>query len=339
MNDKELRSFFKGKRILVTGGTGSVGSEIVKQILEYNPDVVRIFDNDETGLFNLKEELKNLKKSYNKTRYLLGDVRDIDRLRWAVRNIDIIFHAAALKHVPLCENNPFDAVKTNVIGTQNVIEVAMEMGLERMVTISTDKAVNPVNVMGATKLLAERLTISANLYKGDEPTLFSCVRFGNVLDSRGSVIPIFREQIKKGGPLTLTDREMTRFVMSLSQAVELVLKATTTMDGGEIFILKMPRINIADLAEVMIETTSPLYGHDPSSIKITNLGIRDGEKMHEELITKEEASNAIETESMYIIHQKSVTKGPKLIDIETLKNSKFLDKSEIKNIIFKAGKK
>ena len=188
MNDGKLRNFIRGKRILVTGGTGSVGSEIVKQLLDYEPEVVRIFDNDETGLFNLTVGLNNSKKA----RYLLGDVRDIDRLRWAARNIDIIFHAAALKHVPLCENNPFDAVKTNVVGTQNVIEVAMELGLERMITISTDKAVNPINIMGATKLLAERLTISANHYKGDKPTLFSCVRFGNVLDSRGSMLPIFQ---------------------------------------------------------------------------------------------------------------------------------------------------
>jgi len=172
-------------------------------------------------------------------RFLVGDVRDKERLQHAVENIDFAFHAAALKHVPLCEYNPFEAVKTNVLGTQNVIEVAMEGEVEKLITISTDKAVNPVNVMGATKLLAERLTISANYYKGLRKTAFSCVRFGNVLDSRGSVIPSFREQIRKGGPVTLTEPNMTRFVMSIPRAVDLVLKAAEIARGGEIFIFKM----------------------------------------------------------------------------------------------------
>jgi FlaA1/EpsC-like NDP-sugar epimerase len=213
----------------------------------------------------------------------------------------------------------------------------MEMGLGRMVTISTDKAVNPVNVMGATKLLAERLTISANLYKGDEPTLFSCVRFGNVLDSRGSVIPIFREQIKKGGPLTLTHREMTRFVQSLSQAVELVLKATTTMEGGEIFILKMPRIRIFDLAEVMIDMYAPIYGVEKSKIGITYMGKREGEKMDEELITEEEAFQALETENMFVINNKFKSRRQE-IDIHALKNSKTLSKSEIRDLLIETNK-
>ncbi|MHA2053411.1 MAG: UDP-N-acetylglucosamine 4,6-dehydratase family protein [Candidatus Hodarchaeales archaeon] len=337
MSDGELRNFFKSKRILVTGGTGSVGTEIVKQVLKYDPGVIRIFSNDETGLFNLKVKLDNLEKINKKTRYLLGDVRDIDRLRWAVRNIDVIFHAAALKHVPLCENNPFDAVKTNVIGTQNVIEAAMEEGLEKVITISTDKAANPINVMGATKLLAERLTISANRYKGDKPTLFSCVRFGNVLDSRGSVLPIFREQIKKGGPVTLTHRDMTRYVMSLPQAVELVLTASNIMKGGEIFILKMPRVRIRDLAEVMVEKYSKLYGPVKSKIDLAYVGKREGEKIHEELITPEEALNAKETEDMFIIDYNTLLINQKG-KIKIHKEEKLLGKKEIRELILEAEK-
>jgi len=329
MSENKLKKFFKEKKILVTGGSGSVGSEIAKQLLRYEPKVVRIFSNDEAGLFNLEGELNN----FNNTRYLVGDVRDVDRLRWAAQDIDIIFHAAALKHVPLCENNPFDAVKTNVLGTQNVIEVAMELEVERMITISTDKAANPINVMGATKLLAERLTISANRYKGDRPTLFSCVRFGNILDSRGSVIPIFREQIKKGGPVTLTHKDMTRFIMSLPQAVGLVLRASTMMEGGEIFILKMPRVKIVDLAKAMIEEYAPKYGYRPSDIKIQYIGKRSGEKMHEELITAEEALNAVETEDMFIINHKAAAAKKHKIDGESLEYSRLLDKSEIRALI------
>ena len=291
----ELREFYKDKTILVTGGAGSIGSEIVRKILEFDPKAVRILDNNETRLFELEQELQS-----EKIRTFVGDVRDKERLKRAVESVDIIFHAAALKHVPLCEYNPFEAVKTNVTGTQNLIEVAMDEEVEKFITISTDKAVNPVNVMGATKLLAERLTISANFYKGKRRTAFSCVRFGNVLYSRGSVLPLFEKQIKKGF-ITLTDSEMTRFIMKMSQAVELILKATKMAKGGEIFILKMPAVKIKDLAEVMIKELAPKYGYKPEEIKIKITGRRAGERLYEELMTEDEAENAYEDEEMFVV--------------------------------------
>jgi len=269
----------------------------VRKVLQYEPKVVRVFSNDEDGLFNLRQEFQD----DSHLRFLVGDVRDKERLRIAVEGIDFIFHAAALKHVPLCEYNPFEAVKTNVLGTQNVIEVAIAEEVEKLMTISTDKAVNPSNVMGATKLLVERLTISANYHKGKRGTAFSCVRFGNVLDSRGSVVPLFSEQISKGGPVMITDRDMTRFVMTIPRAIDLVLRATEIAGGGEVFIFKMPALRIADLAAVMIEELAPQYGYEPGKIGVKIIGKREGEKYDEELMTEEEAKNAYETEDMFII--------------------------------------
>ena len=265
--NSEVEGYYKDKVLLVTGGAGSIGSEITKKILEYNPSVIRVLDNNETALFELEEELNS-----DKLRVFYGDVRDKDRLKRAFDNVDIIFHAGALKHVPLCEFNPFDAVKTNIIGTQNVLDVALDRDVEKVIFVSTDKAVNPINVMGATKLLAERLTISANHYTGDKETVFSCVRFGNVLNSRGSVIPVFKNQIKNGGPVKITDKDMTRFIMGIPEAVELILKAGQKADGGEIFILKMPATNIMDLAEVMIENLANIYNHNPEEIGIEIIG-------------------------------------------------------------------
>jgi len=292
-----MTSIFQDKNILVTGGTGSIGSEIVRKILQYRPNVVRVFNNDEAELFNLEQELRN----YTNVRFLVGDVRDKERLQRAVEDIDFAFHAAALKHVPLCEYNPFEAVKTNVLGTQNLIEAAMEAEIEKLITISTDKAVNPVNVMGATKLLAERLTVSANYYRGARRTVFSCVRFGNVLDSRGSVVPLFREQIGRGGPVIITDPDMTRFVMSIPRAVDLVLKAAEIARGGEIFIFKMRALRIGDLAEVMIEELAPHYGYAPESIRREISGKRAGEKLYEELLTEDEALNVSESGDMFVV--------------------------------------
>ena len=283
--------------MLVTGGAGSIGSEITKKVLEYNPAVIRVLDNNETALFELEEELNS-----DKLRVFYGDVRDKDRLKRAFDNVDIIFHAGALKHVPLCEFNPFDAVKTNIIGTQNVLDVAMDRDVEKVIFVSTDKAVNPINVMGATKLLAERLTISANHYTGDKETVFSCVRFGNVLNSRGSVIPVFKNQIKNGGPVKITDKDMTRFIMGIPEAVELILKAGQKADGGEIFILKMPATNIMDLAEVMIENLANIYNHKPEEIGVEIIGKRVGEKMYEELMTADESLYAIDDGELFILN-------------------------------------
>lgn len=325
-----MTDIFRGKNILVTGGTGSIGSAIVRKALQYEPEVVRVLSNDENGLFYLEQELLN----YSNLRFLVGDVKDKERLRRAVESIDFVFHAAALKHVPLCEYNPFEAVKTNVLGTQNLIEVAIDEEVDKFIVISSDKAANPVNVLGATKLLAERLTVSANYYKGLRKTAFSCVRFGNVLDSRGSVMPLFRQQIEKGGPVTITDPDMTRFVMSISKAVDLVFNAAEIAHGGEIFILKMPALRIGDLAEVMIEELAPQYGHTPGSIGMEITGRREGEKNHEELLTEDEAASACETEDMFAIYseRKQNNKGA-AVKGYTSEDERLLSKAEMKEML------
>jgi len=298
MKQTSLEKVFKSRSILVTGGTGSIGSELVRRLLRYDPAVVRVFGNDENAQFELEQELKDHASCL---RFLVGDVRDKERLKRATENIEIVFHAAALKHVPLCEYNPFEAIKTNVIGTQNLLEVAIDENVEKVITISTDKAVNPANVMGATKLLAERLTIAANYYRGVKKTVFSCVRFGNVLASRGSVVQLFEKQIQNGGPVTLTDPQMVRFVMSMDKAVDLVLKAALMARGEEIFIFKMPALQIKQLAEVMIEKLAPKYDYKPKDIETRLIGKRKGEKLYEELMTEEEAMNAYETEDMLLV--------------------------------------
>ncbi|KAF1076902.1 UDP-N-acetylglucosamine 4,6-dehydratase family protein [Methanogenium sp. MK-MG] len=292
----DATDYYRGKSILVTGGVGSIGKELVKKILQMDVSSLRVLDNNETGLFVLGQELKT-----DKIRLLVGDVRDKDRLKRAMEDIDIVFHAAALKHVPLCEYNPFDAVKTNILGTQNLLDVALDEEVEKVILISTDKAANPVNVMGATKLLAERLTLSANAYKGNRNTVFSCVRFGNVMASRGSVIPLFMEQIRKGEPVTVTDPEMTRFIMDIPRATDLILKAGEMAQYGEIFILKMPVIKIRDLADAMISFCTKRNGSKINDIPINITGARPGEKKYEELMTESEAEHAYENESMFII--------------------------------------
>lgn len=292
-----MSDIFSDKSILVTGGTGSIGSEIVRKLLHFHPNVLRVLSNDEDGQFKLQQELQD----YQNVRFLMGDIRDLERTKRAAEGIDFIFHAAALKHVPLCEYNPFEAVKTNVIGTQNVIEVAMEEEVDKLITISTDKAISPIGVMGATKLLAERLTISANYYKGMRRTAFSCIRFGNVLGSRGSVVSLFGEQLGKGSPITITEPDMTRFVMSIPRAVKLVLKAAEMAQGGEVFIFKMPAVRIGDLAQAMIEKLAPEHGYHPKDIKVKVIGRRPGEKQDEELMTQQEAEKACETEDMFIV--------------------------------------
>jgi len=289
-------NFYKNKKILVTGGVGSIGSNLVRKLLQLNPAIIRVFDNNETGLFDLEQELQS-----DKIRTLLGDIRDKDRLNMAMNGIDIVFHTSALKHVPLCEYNPFDAVKTNVLGTQNVLESALSNEVQKVINVSTDKAVSPTNVMGATKLLAERLTISANYYAGNKKTVFSSVRFGNVLNSRGSVIPLFRKQIREGGPVTITDKEMTRFFMEIPSASHLIMTAGEIAKGREIFILKMPALRIADLAEAMIDEYAPAAGYRPGQIRIKIIGKRNGEKLYEDLMAEEEAERAYERDDMFLI--------------------------------------
>lgn len=292
--------FFKDKVILVTGGTGSIGSEIVRKLLKYPVRQVRVFSRGEYKQFVLAKEFRN--EPEGRVNFLIGDIRDRDRVILATEGVDMIFNAAAMKHVHLCEFNPFEAVKTNVIGTQNLVESARFQNIDKYVHVSTDKAAMPVNVMGATKLLAEKIAISAEQYKGGQrKTVFSAVRFGNVFASRGSVVPLFLEQIKNGGPVTLTHREMTRFMMSIPQAAELVLKAALYSKGGELFILKMPVMRIEDMAKAMIAILAPKYGHDPKNIKIEMVGKRDGEKIYELLMTAEEAEDIYENEDMFCI--------------------------------------
>ncbi|TKH33155.1 hypothetical protein C1I59_22255 [Paenibacillus polymyxa] len=287
---------FTNKIVLVTGGTGSIGSEIVRNILSYNPKALRIFSRDESKQFDLQQELKE----FTNIRYLIGDIRDKQRLSYAMEDVDYIFHAAALKHVPACEYNPMEAVKTNVIGVQNLIETAIEHNVEKVVAISTDKVVNPTNTMGATKLLSERLISAANLYKGSKRTIFSCVRFGNVMGSRGSVIPLFRDQIAKGIPVTVTHAEMTRFMMSIPQAAQLVIDAAHYSQGGEVFVLKMPILKITDLAQCLVDSYEEAVGQ-PYRGEIIETGIRPGEKLYEELMSLEESERALENGQMYII--------------------------------------
>lgn len=291
-----MKNVYENKTILVTGGGGSIGSAIARKILEYDPKIIRLLDINETRLFNLAHELNT-----DKIRVLIGDIRDKERLARAIEDVDIVFHAAALKHVSFCETNPFEAVQTNVLGTKNLLEVATDEEVEKFITISTDKAVNPVSVLGASKLLAERLTVSANLYKGARKTTFSCVRFGNVLNSQGSVVPIFRSQVEKGGPVKVTDFDMTRFIMSMEDAVNLVLKAAQQSKGGEIFILKMPAVCIKDLAVATINELAPGYGYIPENIKMEVIGRREGEKMFEELMNEDEAEIVSDADDMFVL--------------------------------------
>jgi len=287
---------FTDKVVLITGGTGSIGSEIVRNILSHRPKAVRIYSRDESKQFALQQELKE----YDNVRYLIGDIRDQKRLNYAMEDVNYIFHAAALKHVPACEYNPMEAVKTNVMGVQNIIETAIENHVEKVIAISTDKVVNPTNTMGATKLLSERLISAANLYKGSRGTVFACVRFGNVMGSRGSVIPLFRDQIIKGQQVTITHKEMTRFMMSIPQAAQLVIDAAQHSQGGEVFVLKMPILKISDLAQCLIESYEKA-AQRPFAGTVVESGIRPGEKLYEELMTLDESERALESENMYLI--------------------------------------
>lgn len=289
MNTDELKKTFQGKKILVTGGAGSIGSELVKNLLRYEPEVIRVFDINETGLFDLEQQCQGYEQ---KLRMLIGDIRDKTRVARAMHDIDFVFHAAALKHVYINEYSPSEAIKTNVIGTQNVIDAAIENNVTKMITISTDKAVNPTSVMGTTKLLAEKITSAAEYHRGSSGTIFASVRFGNVLISRGSVIPLFLEQIKRGGPVTITDPKMTRFIMPNRMAIHLILKASSLAKGGEIFILRMPSVNILELAEVLIEMYAPKYGYAAKDIQIKLIGSKMGEKIHESLLTDYEKEHA-----------------------------------------------
>ena len=293
-----MKTNFSGKRILVTGACGTIGHELTRQLINgYQLDELVALDNNESELFFLEQEFANFSNAH----FFLADIRDKDKLCRIMDGIDIVFHTAAYKHVILCERSPLEAVQTNIIGVQNIIDAAVENKVEKVIFTSSDKAVNPTNVMGTSKLMGERLISAANSSSRRDETIFSSTRFGNVLGSRGSVIPIFREQILKGGPVTLTDSTMTRFIMSIQDAVQMVIDSALLACGGEVFVTKMDTIIIKDLAEVMIQELSDVHGFKPDDIKIQVIGTKPGEKMYEELLNTEETRRAWELERYFSI--------------------------------------
>ena len=291
-------SFLKNTRILVTGCCGTVGRELVRQLIaDHAPAELVGLDNNESELFFMEQRFGN----GGPAKFFWADVRDPDKLFRKMEGIDVVFHAAAFKHVILCERSPMEAVQTNILGIQNLIQAAVECEVSKVVFTSSDKAVNPTNVMGTSKLMGERLITAANATQRAGLSVLTSVRFGNVLGSRGSVIPVFREQIKNGGPVTLTEPDMTRFIMSIAQAVRLVVDAADLARGGEVFVTKMPVIRIADLAEVMIEELAPAFGRDPADIEVVTIGAKPGEKMYEELMSGEETRRAVELPKYFAV--------------------------------------
>ena len=293
-----MNSFFADERVLVTGACGTVGRELVRQLLEeQNVEELVALYNNESELFFLEQHYQDFSNSH----YFLADVRDADKLSRKMEGIDIVFHTAAFKHVILCERSPFEAVQTNIQGVNNVIDAAIASQVKRVIFTSSDKAVNPTNVMGTSKLMGERIMTAANSNQRRKGPVFASTRFGNVLGSRGSVIPIFREQIKKGGPITLTDPEMTRFIMSIREAVQLVIDSSYLSRGGEVFVTKMPVIRIKDFAEVMINELAPEYGFNHQDIDIEIIGSKPGEKMYEELMSLEETRRSWELKRYFVV--------------------------------------
>ncbi len=320
---------WKNKTVLVTGGTGSFGKKFIKTLLDkYNPNKVIIFSRDELK----QHEMRVAGFNQDNLRYFIGDVRDLPRLRRAVEGVDIVVHAAALKQVPACEYNPKEAIKTNIDGTSNVVDAALDGDVRRVLMLSTDKAVSPANLYGATKLAAEKLTIQSNAYAGGRETRFSCVRYGNVVGSRGSVVPFFLQQ-RSSGKLTITDERMTRFWLSLEQGVDFVIKAIENMYGGEVFLPKIQSTTIPDLAKAIAPDA-----------ELEVIGIRPGEKLHEVLFSEDEARSTIELEDMYVV-QPAVSpwfgyewesKGKKLPEgfrYASDTNTEWLSVDEIKEIV------
>ena len=291
---------FTGKSILVTGSCGTVGSELVRQLLteeRYQTKEVIGIDNNESALFFQDQQYLHDSRAH----FYVADIRDVHALTNKMSGVDIVFHAAALKHVILCERSPEQAVQTNVEGVQNIITSANIKQVEIVIFTSSDKAVNPTNVMGTSKLMGERLMTAANSNKRSGGPVFASTRFGNVLGSNGSVIPIFHNQIAKGGPITLTDKGMTRFVMSIEQSVKLVLDTAKQAKGGEVFVTKMPVMRIEDLAKAMVEILAPRYGIKEEEMEITEIGCKPGEKLYEELMSPEETRRTIELEDYFSV--------------------------------------
>jgi len=329
---KALEDFYKNKHILITGGAGSIGQALCEKLIEFHPKTIALFDINENSLFNLRQ--KYGAECGDKIRFLLGDIKNLDRLQYAFKGMDIVIHGASYKHVLECEYNPLDAVETNINGTTNVIQAAINQNVKKVIFTSSDKAANPSNTMGTTKLLAEKLIIAANDY-GARTTIFSCCRFGNVIGTSGSVIPLFKKQIIDGRPITITDPGMTRFMITQETAIDLVLKAGYLSEGGEIFIFKMPAVKVGDLADVMIKK----YG----KAKKVVIGIKPGEKKYEEVMTEEEMSRAIEGTDMYVIlpqtNERKYTRLPEYTHVKTISTSacmKPLNPDEIRSFLDEA---
>jgi UDP-N-acetylglucosamine 4,6-dehydratase/5-epimerase len=328
---------FDGKQILITGGTGSLGTALTKYLLKTNVKTIRIFSRDELKQVNMKEELSD-----KRLRFLIGDIRDKDRLYRAVEGIDIVFHAAALKQVPVAEYNPFEFVKTNVNGAQNLIDACLDKKVQSIVAVGTDKAVSPSTTYGASKLLMERLFISANFYKGDRKTKFICVRYGNVLGSRGSILPIFVNKVMANKKIPITDPSMTRFNITMNQAINLILRAEKYGKGGEIFVPKLKAFTVENMKNVIVE----LLEKKSSTIKIP---VRVGEKYHEVLISKHELRNTYETKEDYVVYnfdgqgvdtiggekKKIPYKKTKLIEEYSSDMAELFTEKELKKIITK----
>ena len=318
-----MNKAIKGKNILVTGACGTIGSELIRQLINskiYKPAKIVGLDNNENAVFLINEKYSNVQKA----NFFVSDIRNLDELISKSRNIDIIFHTAALKHVFLSEKSPEEVIRTNINGIQNLIIAAKENNIKKVIFTSSDKAVNPTNVMGASKLMGERLITASNHLLDKISTIFVSTRFGNVLGSNGSVVSVFYDQIINGRPITLTDEKMTRFIMSVSDAVKLVIDSADHATGGEVFVTKMPVIRIADLALAMYEILAPLH-KKKEKIKIVKIGPKPGEKLYEELLNSEEVRRSIEHKNYYII-------------LPAIRSTKLNIKYNYKNIISKKVK-
>lgn len=325
----------EGKSILVTGGTGSFGKKFIKTILLNHPEITRIviFSRDEYKQFEM-QNMAEFKDYKDKLRFFIGDVRDKERLYRALEGIDMVVHAAALKQVPACEYNPFEAVKTNVLGAQNVIDACIDKGVKKVVALSTDKACAPVNLYGATKLCSDKLFIQGNAYSGPYGTKFSVVRYGNVAGSRGSVIPFFYKLVKDGAKeLPITDMKMTRFWLKLEQAVEMVITALENMHGGELYVKKIPSMRMPDLAKAIAP-----------NLAIKEVGIRPGEKIHEQMIAPADARNTIDLGEYFVIlpqierkdiseFYKNAKKVPEDFEYNSGNNERWLTIEEMRKLI------
>ncbi len=295
--EDNIRKFFESKTIVITGACGTIGKKLTKALLEYQPNVLRLLDVDDTALTEFKDEMDG-DPNAEALRFLLGNIREKNRLIRAFEGADFVFHCAALNDVAIGEYNPRELIRTNITGTENVIEAALHNNVKRVIYTSSDKAVNPTSTMGASKLLGEKLIVAANYVRGIKRTRFSCVRFGNVQDSRGSIIPRFTKRVEKGLDLILTDPDVTRFMMPLQDIINLTIKAITLSIGGEIFVFKMPSIVLRDLVDLFSEYAWMKFGISP---KIETVGLFPGEKSFEELITEEELSRTIELADMYVV--------------------------------------